>query len=78
MSGAFARWLNIMNNDYIGIETIAGQFVDLLNIKYLKMTKEKRLKNLSSLAKRIVEFRYDNVQNVWGRIYSEWFSNNGI
>lgn len=61
--GAFARWLNVMNNDYIGIETIAGQFVDLLNIKYLKMTKEKRLKNLSSIAKRIAEFRYDNDHN---------------
>jgi hypothetical protein len=58
--GSFARWLNVMNNDYIGIETIAGQFIDLLNIKYLRMTKEKRLKNLSSIAKRIAEFRYDN------------------
>ena len=56
----FARWLNVMNSDYIGIETIAGQFVDLLNVKYLNMTKEKRLKNLSSIAKRIAEFRFDN------------------
>ena len=35
-----------------------GQYVDLLNIKYIDMTKEKRLKNLPSIAKRI--FRNDN------------------
>ncbi|MDA8233408.1 MAG: hypothetical protein M0Z31_01105 [Clostridia bacterium] len=57
---SFARWLNLMNGSYTGIEDIAGQYVDLLNIKYINMTKEKRLKNLSSMAKRITEFRYDN------------------
>ncbi len=56
----FARWMNVMNSDYTGIEDIAGQYVDLLNIKYINMTKEKRLKNLSSIAKRVAEFRYDN------------------
>lgn len=56
----FARWLNVMNRDYIGIEDIAGQYVDLLNIKYLDMSQEKRLKNLSSIAKKIAEFRYNS------------------
>jgi len=56
---AFVRWLNIMNGDYIGIEDISVQYIDLLNIKYINMTKEKRLKNLSSIAKRIAEFKYD-------------------
>jgi hypothetical protein len=56
----FARWMNVMNGDYLSIEDIAGQYVDLLNIKYINMTKEKRLKNLSSIAKRMAEFRYDN------------------
>ena len=56
----FARWMNVMNGDYICIEDIAGQYVDLLNIKYINMAKEKRLKNLSSIAKRIAEFRHDN------------------
>ena len=56
----FARWMNVMNSDYISIEDIAGQYVDLLNIKYINTAKEKRLKNLSSIAKRIAEFRYDN------------------
>lgn len=49
-----------MNSDYISIEDIAGQYVDLLNIIYISMTREKRLKNLSSLAKRITDFRYDH------------------
>ena len=49
-----------MNNDYIRIENIAGQFVDLWNIKYINMTKEKRLKNLSVIAKRIAEFSNDS------------------
>jgi hypothetical protein len=56
----FARWMNVMNSDYISIEDIAGQYVDLLNIKYIDMNKEKRLKNLSSIAKRIAEFRNDS------------------
>lgn len=59
----FARWMNMMRDDYIGIEDIAGQYVDLLNVKYIKMPKEKRLKSLSSIAKRIVEFRYNKDHN---------------
>jgi hypothetical protein len=38
---------------------ITGQYVDLQNIKYINMNKEKRLKNLSIIAKRIAEFRTD-------------------
>ncbi len=57
---SFARWLNVMNGSYIGIAGIVGQYIDLLNIKYINMTKEKRLKNLSPIAKRIAEFSCDN------------------
>lgn len=56
----FARWLNVMNSDHIFIEDIAVQYIDLINIKYINMSKEKRLKNLSPLAKRIAEFRYND------------------
>lgn len=56
---SFTRWLKFMNGDYINIEEIAGQYVDLQNIKYINMTKEKRLKNLATIAKRIAEFRSD-------------------
>jgi len=60
---SFARWLKLMNNDYIYIEEIAGQYVDLLNIKYIAMDKEKRLKNLNKIAKRIAEFSNDSDHN---------------
>jgi len=66
----FSRWLNVMNNSF-GIEDIAGQYVDLLNIKYIGMTKEKRLKNLSSIAKRITEFRFDNDHKEIKEVVSE-------
>lgn len=56
---SFTRWLKVMNGDHLNIEHIAGQYVDLLNIKYINMTKEKRLKNLSAIAKRIAEYRSD-------------------
>lgn len=56
----FVRWLNVMNSDYIDIENLATQYMDLLNIKYINMTKERRRKNLFSTARRIAEFYYDN------------------
>lgn len=56
---SFSRWLSVMNKNYINIERIAGQYVDMLNIKYLKMNQEKRLKNLMAIAKRIAEFQTD-------------------
>ncbi len=63
---AFARWISFMNRGHIEIENIAGQFIDVLNIKYIKMSKEKRLKSLSSMAKRIAEFRSDQEhEEIW-------------
>lgn len=59
-SATFSRWLSVMNSDHIRLENIAGQYVDLWNIKYLDMTKEKRLKNLSIIAKRIAQFSEDS------------------
>ena len=32
------------------------QYLDFLNIKHIKMSKEKRLKNFTSLARRITEY----------------------
>lgn len=56
---SFNRWLKVMNQEYLNIEEIAGQYLDLLNIKYINMNKEKRLKNLASIAKRIAEYSHD-------------------
>ncbi|MEW6624392.1 MAG: hypothetical protein AB1420_14925 [Bacillota bacterium] len=60
---SFARWLKLMNSDYIYIQNIAGQYIDLLNIKYIAMDKEKRLKNFNKIAKRIVDFSNDTDHN---------------
>ena len=56
----FSRWLKLMNDNYIYIEQIALQYVDILNIDYLKMNRDKRLKNLSRIARRIAHFQYDD------------------
>lgn len=56
---SFARWLKVMNGDYLNIRHMAGQYLDVLNIKYIKMSKEKRLKSLTSIAKRIAEYQND-------------------
>lgn len=56
---SFNRWLKVMNGDYINIYQITGQYVDLQSIKYINMTKEKRIKNLAIIAKRIAEFQSD-------------------
>jgi hypothetical protein len=57
---SFARWLNFMNSDYIYIEDIAGQYLDLQNIEYLNLIKEDRLKKLNTFAKRIADFKAYN------------------
>jgi hypothetical protein len=65
---SFSRWLKFMNGDYLNIEEISGQYVDLQNIKYINMTKEKRLKSLTTIAKQIADYRadseYDEIKEV--------------
>lgn len=56
---SFKKWLKFMNEDYLDVRFIAHQYIDFLNIKYINMTKEKRIKNLNTIAKRIAEYRYD-------------------
>ncbi|MBP1919895.1 DUF6904 family protein [Youngiibacter multivorans] len=57
--GSFSRWLNFMNGRFSVIESLTTQYIDLLNLKFISMPKEKRLKNLNVFAKRIAEFEYD-------------------
>jgi hypothetical protein len=67
----FSRWLKLMNDDSINIQDIAGQYVDVCNIKYLNMSKEQRLKNLSKIAKRIAEFNSDEEHQKIKRVVSK-------
>jgi hypothetical protein len=56
----FSRWMNIMNCSHTSLCDIAGQYIDMLNIKYIGMDKEKRMKNLSVMAKRVAAFSDDD------------------
>jgi len=51
----FARMLNILNGRYVYVDRYITQYLDIINERFIKMNKEKRVKNLSSIAKRIVE-----------------------
>jgi hypothetical protein len=74
---SFIRWLNIMNSDFINIYKIAGQYVDLLNIKYIKMPKEKRLKSLSSIARRIAQYGTDREHEEIKEVVNQAAKQNG-
>jgi hypothetical protein len=52
---SFIRMMKIMNSDYTNFNSYATQYVDELNIAFINMDKEKRLKNISVMAKRIAE-----------------------
>lgn len=52
---SYARMLNVMNGMYVFVDHYVTQYVDILNDKFIKMDKEKRLKNISTMAKRIAE-----------------------
>lgn len=64
-ANSYARWLNMMNGRFLAIEVMETQYLDLLNIEYLNMTREKRIKSLNTIARKIVEFpRYDDYKSI--------------
>ncbi|EAX47890.1 conserved hypothetical protein [Thermosinus carboxydivorans Nor1] len=54
-AGVYSRMMGSLNKEYIVCYNYATQYVDLLNCRFLKMSKEKRLKNLSKMAKLLTE-----------------------
>jgi len=52
---AYARLLNVMNGGYVFTDRYITQYIDVLNDKFIKMSTEKRLKNIPTFAKRIAE-----------------------
>jgi hypothetical protein len=56
---SYSRWLKLMTNRYTGIEYMPHQYLDYINVVYIGMNREKRLKNLSSIARRLAEYRTD-------------------
>lgn len=53
--GAYARMLKAMNDKHVFIDGYIDQYIDILNDRFIRMSSEKRLKNISIMAKRIVE-----------------------
>jgi hypothetical protein len=51
----YKRTMNLMNDRYSWYGDYCTQYVDLLNVRFVKMDPEKRLKNISVMAKRLVE-----------------------
>lgn len=58
-----ARILRLMNDGFSTYESYATQYIDKLNGKFIRMTKEKREKNITIMVKRIAE-RGDDYQRV--------------
>jgi len=52
---SYKRMLNMMVLNYPRFNEYATQYIDILNEKFLAMDKEKRLKNIPIMAKRIAE-----------------------
>lgn len=52
---AYARMMSAMNGKAVFIAYYATQYLDLLNYRFINMDREKRLKHISIMAKRIVE-----------------------
>lgn len=50
---AYARIHKLLNDNHIPIIEYITQYLDILNVRFLKMDNEKRLKNISISAKRI-------------------------
>ena len=60
---SYSRWLKTITEPYINISSIATQYLDLITIKWIDWTKEKRLKTLTSITRRIADFWNDHEHN---------------
>jgi len=56
---SYVMWLKEITRSDIFINDITSQYVDIVNIDYLKMNKEKRLKNFSKTTKLITQYYYN-------------------
>ena len=52
----FSRVNNLLNKDYSIIDNYITQYIDVLNINFLKLDKEKRIRSIHGIAKKITEF----------------------
>jgi hypothetical protein len=54
----FSRWFNLVSGTS-SIENISHSYIDFVNISYLKLDRETRLKKLNIYTKRVTEFYHD-------------------
>ncbi|NLJ59148.1 MAG: hypothetical protein GX339_09935 [Tissierellia bacterium] len=54
----FVLWLGYMNDEQY-IEYMYHQYLDLINLEYLDMSKEKRINNFNKITRRIANYPYD-------------------
>lgn len=52
---SYKRMLNKMTSSYTWFDGYATQYLDILNCRFLDMDTDKRLKNISTMAKRLAE-----------------------
>lgn len=56
---SYAIWLKEITRDDIFINDITSQYIDIINIDYLKMSKEKRLKAFNRTTKQLTRYYYN-------------------
>lgn len=62
---SYNRMMNLLIHDYTWIDGYVTQYLDVLNLKFINMDKEKRLKNIPIMAKRLSEHNdeYDEIES---------------
>ena len=53
---SYTMWLKELTDRNINVSHMCMQYIDIINIDYIKMNKEKRLKNFSKTTKRISHY----------------------
>jgi hypothetical protein len=63
---SFSRMMNLLNHDYTWTDGYITQYLDVLNIRFINMDKEKRLKSIPTMAKRLNEHdkEYREIESV--------------
>ena len=56
----YSRWLSAITKPYIPMRSMALQYLDIINLKYIDMAKEKRLKSFTAITRRISDYWNDD------------------
>lgn len=55
----YSRWLNSITKPYISLSYMYQQYLDIVNLDYHEMPKDKRLKSFTAMTRRIADY-FDN------------------